>query len=173
MNAAAPDPRGPLAGLRVLSAPGADAVKPEAGREAARHPAGAAIPATTPTGTDPTVEGGSSAIAGNSGPILRRMRLIGRPDHAADPRLATADRPLEEAGMPACRLHTLRERAEDPLLGRIPRPGPALPVPGRPPEASAGWTGPAVAAQNALVPGRPAGRDAAKAAAARGEETAR
>ena len=179
-----------------------------------RQPAGAAIPTAAPTNTYPTADGGWIVIAGNSDPIFRRlMGLIGRPDLGTDPRLATnagrcanvaliddaiaawtrrhdgltADRLLEEAEVPACRLYSIKDCAEDPhlrarravqevddpLLGRVLHPGPAVHVSGHAPEAVVGWTGPAVGAHNALVLETLAGLDAAAAAAARGGETAR
>jgi formyl-CoA transferase len=176
-----------------------------------RHPAGAAIPTAAPTNTYPTADGGWIVIAGNSDPIFRRlMALIGRDDLAEDPRLATnagrcahvaeldaaiaawtrrhdalaAERLLEQAEVPACRLYTIRDCAEDPhfrarravqevedpLLGRVLHPGPAVHVSGHPPETVVGWTGPAVGAHNALVLETLAGLDAEAARAARGEE---
>ncbi|WP_144300120.1 CaiB/BaiF CoA transferase family protein [Elioraea rosea] len=178
-----------------------------------RQPAGAAIPTAAPTNTYPTKDGGWIVIAGNSDPIYRRlMALIGRPELAADPRLATnagrcahvgeidaaiaawtkgldakeADRLLEEAEVPACRLYSIRDCAEDPhfrsrravqevedpLLGRVLHPGPALRVDSHEPDAVVGWTGPAVGAHNGLVLERLAGLDAEAAASARGEERA-
>lgn len=175
-----------------------------------RQPAGAAIPTAAPTNTYPTADGGWIVIAGNSDPIFRRlMALIGRPDLAADPRLATnagrcahvaeldaaiaawtrrhdgqeAERLLEAAEVPACRLYTMRDCAEDPhfrargavlevedpLIGRLLHPGPAVHVSGHPPETVVGWTGPAVGAHNVLVLEGLAGLDPATAAAARGE----
>lgn len=174
-----------------------------------RQPAGAAIPTAAPTNTYPTADGGWIVIAGNSDAIFRRlMGLIGRPDLAGDPRLATnagrcahvgeidaaiaawtrglaatvADRLLDEAEVPACRLYTIGDCAEDPhfrartavqevedpLLGRVLHPGAPLRVSGHPPEAVVGWTGPPVGAHNALVLERLAGLAPAAAAAARG-----
>ena len=178
-----------------------------------RQPAGAAIPTAAPTNTYPTRDGGWIVIAGNSDPIYRRlMTLIGRPELAADPRLATnagrcanvaeideaiaawtrvltakeADALLEGAEVPACRLYSIADCAEDPhfraraavqevadpLLGRVLHPGPALRIDGHAPDAVVGWTGPAVGAHNALVLERLAGLDQAAAASARGEERA-
>jgi len=174
-----------------------------------RQPAGAAIPTAAPTNTYRTADGGWIVIAGNSDPIFRRlMALIGRPDLGADPRLATnagrcahvaeidaaivtwtrgfaateADRLLEEAEVPACRLYTIKDCAEDPhfraraavqevddpLLGRVLHPGAPLRISGHAPEAVVGWTGPAVGAHNAWVLEELAGLAPAAAVAARG-----
>jgi formyl-CoA transferase len=179
-----------------------------------RQPAGAAIPTAAPTNTYPTQDGGWIVIAGNSDPIFRRlMGVIGRPDLGADPRLATnagrcanvaaidaaiaawtrgrtakeADAILEGAEVPACRLYTIRDCAEDPhfrargavqevadpLLGRVLHPGAPMRISGVAPEAAVGWTGPAVGAHNALVLETLAGLDAGAAAAARGEDQVR
>lgn len=174
-----------------------------------RQPAGAAIPTAAPTNTYPTADGGWIVIAGNSDPIFRRlMRLVGRPDMAEDPALQsnagrcanvaaidaaiaawtrgrdarTADSLLEQAEVPACRLYTIRDCAEDPhfraraavqevddpLLGRVLHPGAPLRVSGHAPDAVVGWTGPAVGAHNARVLEQLAGLSTAAAEAARG-----
>lgn len=174
-----------------------------------RQPAGAAIPTAAPTNTYPTADGGWIVIAGNSDPIFRRlMRLIGRPDLAEDPALQTnagrcasvaaidaaiagwtrgrqardAEALLEAAEVPACRLYTIgdcaedphfRARAavqevEDPLLGRVLHPGAPLRISGHAPETVVGWTGPAVGAHNVLVLEQLAGLAPAQAEAARG-----
>jgi formyl-CoA transferase len=174
-----------------------------------RQPAGAAIPTAAPTNTYPTEDGGWIVIAGNSDLIFRRlMVVIGRPDLAADPRLAgnagrcahvgeldaaiaawtrqhsakDADALLEAADVPACRLYSMKDCAEDPhfrargavqevddpLLGRVLHPGAPLRIEGTAPDAVVGWTGPAVGAHNALVLETLAGLDAAQARVARG-----
>ncbi len=176
---------------------------------AIRQPAGAAIPTAAPTNTYPTSDGGWIVIAGNSDPIFRRlMRLVGRPDMAEDPALQsnagrcanvaaidaaiaawtrgrdakTADALLEEAEVPACRLYTIRDCAEDPhfraraavqevddpLLGRVLHPGAPLRISGHAPDAVVGWTGPAVGAHNARVLEQLAGLSPTVAEAARG-----
>lgn len=179
-----------------------------------RQPAGAAIPTAAPTNTYPTADGGWIVIAGSSDPIFRRlMGVIGRPELGADARLATnagrcanvaeidtaiaawtkgrtakeADAVLEAAEVPACRLYSIKDCAEDPhfhargavrevddpLLGRVLHPGAPIRISGVAPEAAVGWTGPAVGAHNALVLETLAGLDAAEAEAARGGEKVR
>jgi formyl-CoA transferase len=177
-----------------------------------RQPAGAAIPTAAPTNTYATADGGWLVIAGNSDPIFRRlMRLIGRPDLADDPALATnagrcanvgvidqaiadwtrrqqaraAEAALEAAEVPACRLYSIKDCAEDPhfraraavqevedpLLGRVLHPGAPVRISGHAPEAVVAWTGPAVGAHNALVLEELAGLSPAQAEAARGGGT--
>ncbi len=106
-----------------------------------RQPAGAAIPTAAPTNTYPCADGRWLCVAGNSDLIFRRlMAAIGRPDLAADPRLATnhgrcahvaeldaaiaawtrtlparaAEAVLEAAEVPCSRLYDMRDCAEDP-----------------------------------------------------------
>jgi formyl-CoA transferase len=139
------------------------------------------------------------------------MRLIGRPDLADDPALATnagrcanvgvidqaiadwtrrqqaraAEAALEAAEVPACRLYSIKDCAEDPhfraraavqevedpLLGRVLHPGAPVRISGHAPEAVVAWTGPAVGAHNALVLEELAGLSPAQAEAARGGGT--
>jgi len=106
-----------------------------------RQPAGAAIPTAAPTNTYLCADGKWLCIAGNSDAIFQRlMTLIGRPDLAADPRMATnagrcehreeldraisewtrtlpakqAEELLEQAEVPASRLYDIADCANDP-----------------------------------------------------------
>jgi crotonobetainyl-CoA:carnitine CoA-transferase CaiB-like acyl-CoA transferase len=106
-----------------------------------RQPAGAAIPTAAPTNTYPCADGKWLCVAGNSDLIFRRlMAAIGRPDLAADPRMADnegrcahvaeldaaiagwtrtlpakeAQTVLEAAEVPCSRLYDMRDCAEDP-----------------------------------------------------------
>ncbi len=115
---------------------------PEFGMTGAiRQPAGAAIPTAAPTNTYPCADGKWLCIAGNSDLIFRRlMALIGRPELAADPRMATnggrcehaaeldaaiaawtrtlaareAEALLEAAEVPCSRLYDISDCANDP-----------------------------------------------------------
>ncbi|WP_206934849.1 CaiB/BaiF CoA transferase family protein [Roseococcus thiosulfatophilus] len=106
-----------------------------------RQPAGAAIPTAAPTNTYPCADGKWLCVAGNSDLIFARlMALIGRPDLAADPRMATnggrcehaaeldaaiadwtrtlpakeAEALLEGAEVPCSRLYDIADCATDP-----------------------------------------------------------
>lgn len=106
-----------------------------------RQPAGAAIPTAAPTNTYPCADGKWLCIAGNSDLIFARlMALIGRPDLAAEPRMATnggrcehaaeldaaiadwtrtlpareAEALLEGAEVPCSRLYDIADCATDP-----------------------------------------------------------
>lgn len=106
-----------------------------------RQPAGAAIPTAAPTNTYPCADGKWLCVAGNSDLIFKRlMAAIGRPELAADPRLADnggrcanvaeldaaiaawtrtlpaaeAEAALEAAEVPCSRLYDMRDCAEDP-----------------------------------------------------------
>jgi len=106
-----------------------------------RQPMGAALPSAAPTNTYPCADGKWLAIAGNSDPIYRRlMERIGRPDLAADPRMATnsgrcanaaeldaaiaewtrtlsakeAQEAMESVEVPCSRLYDMKDCAEDP-----------------------------------------------------------
>lgn len=106
-----------------------------------RQPAGAAIPTAAPTNTYPCADGKWLCVAGNSDLIFRRlMQAIGRPELAADPRMADnagrcahvaeldaaiadwtrtlpakeAQDRLEAAEVPCSRLYDMRDCAEDP-----------------------------------------------------------
>ncbi len=106
-----------------------------------RQPAGAAIPTAAPTNTYPCADGKWLCVAGNSDLIFRRlMAAIGRPELAADPRMAdnggrcahaaeldaaiaawTRTMPakeaqdiLEGAEVPCSRLYDIKDIAEDP-----------------------------------------------------------
>jgi len=108
---------------------------------AIRQPAGAAIPTAAPTNTYPCADGKWLCVAGNSDLIFRRlMALIGRPELAADPRMATnggrcehaaeldaaiaawtrtlpareAEALLEGAEVPCSRLYDISDCANDP-----------------------------------------------------------
>jgi formyl-CoA transferase len=108
---------------------------------AVRQPAGAAIPTAAPTNTYPCADGRWLCVAGNSDLIFRRlMQAIGRPEIAADPRMADnagrcahvaeldaaiaawtrtlpakqAQELLEEAEVPCSRLYDISDCAEDP-----------------------------------------------------------
>jgi len=64
-----------------------------------RQPAGAAIPTAAPTNTYLCADGKWLCIAGNSDLIFRRlMEMIGRPELAADPRMATNGGRCAQAG---------------------------------------------------------------------------
>jgi formyl-CoA transferase len=157
-----------------------------------RQPAGAAIPTAAPTNTYPTSDGGWIVIAGNSDPIFSRLSgLIGEPGWANDPRFATnaarcanvavldaaiaawtrgrtatqAEALLQAEAVPACRLYTVADIAQDPhftargavlavddpLTGRTLHPGPVPRFDGEPPEGVVAWTGAAVGAHNDAV----------------------
>ncbi|WP_379541460.1 CoA transferase [Teichococcus cervicalis] len=106
-----------------------------------RQPAGAAIPTAAPTNTYPCADGKWLCVAGNSDLIFRRlMAAIGRPELAADPRMADnagrcahaaeldaaiaawtrtlpakqAQDILEGAEVPCSRLYDIKDIAEDP-----------------------------------------------------------
>lgn len=106
-----------------------------------RQPAGAAIPTAAPTNTYPCADGKWLCVAGNSDLIFRRlMGAIGRPELAADPRMADnggrcanaaeldaaiaawtrtlpakdAQDALEAVDVPCSRLYDIRDIAEDP-----------------------------------------------------------
>jgi formyl-CoA transferase len=106
-----------------------------------RQPAGAAIPTAAPTNTYLCADGKWLCIAGNSDAIFQRlMAVIGRPDLATDPRMATnagrcehraelddaisawsrtlaakdAEEALEKAEVPASRLYDIADCANDP-----------------------------------------------------------
>lgn len=106
-----------------------------------RQPQGAAIKTAAPTNTYPCADGKWLCIAGNSDLIFRRlMAAIGRPDLAADPRMANnhgrcqnvelldsaiadwtrtrtakeAEDVLEAAEVPCSRLYDMKDCAEDP-----------------------------------------------------------
>ncbi|TCH97223.1 CoA transferase [Roseococcus sp. SYP-B2431] len=106
-----------------------------------RQPAGAAIPTAAPTNTYLCGDGKWLCIAGNSDLIFRRlMEMIGRPELAADPRMATnggrcahageldaaigewtrtlpavaAESALEAAEVPCSRLYDIADCATDP-----------------------------------------------------------
>ncbi|MBB3900437.1 CaiB/BaiF CoA transferase family protein [Roseococcus suduntuyensis] len=106
-----------------------------------RQPAGAAIPTAAPTNTYPCADGKWLCVAGNSDLIFARlMALIGRPELAADPRMATnggrcehaaeldaaiadwtrtlpakeAEALLEGAEVPCSRLYDIADCATDP-----------------------------------------------------------
>lgn len=157
-----------------------------------RQPAGAGIPTAAPTNTYPTQDGGWIVIAGNSDPIFSRLaRLIGQPDWPADARFAgnaarcanvgeldaaiaawtrgrtatDAEAALEAAEVPACRLYTIADIAndphfsargavlavDDPLTGPTLHPGPVPRFDGDPPESVVAWPGPAIGAHNTAV----------------------
>jgi crotonobetainyl-CoA:carnitine CoA-transferase CaiB-like acyl-CoA transferase len=102
---------------------------------------GGALPGISPSNTYPSRDGSYVVIAGNSDAIFKRlMRVIGRPDLAADADLATNDKrvarndeldeaiaawtrqhdigsvlaALEAAGVPAGRIYSVAEIVEDP-----------------------------------------------------------
>jgi len=106
-----------------------------------RQPQGAAIKTAAPTNTYPCADGKWLCIAGNSDLIFRRlMAAIGRPELAADPRMANnagrcahvevldsaiadwtrtrtakeAEDVLEAAEVPCSRLYDMKDCAEDP-----------------------------------------------------------
>ena len=108
---------------------------------AIRQPAGAAIPTAAPTNTYPCADGRWLCVAGNSDLIFRRlMALIGQPELASDPRMATnggrcehaaeldaaiaawtrtlpareAEALLEAAEVPCSRLYDISDCAADP-----------------------------------------------------------
>ncbi|MCC7426206.1 MAG: CoA transferase [Alphaproteobacteria bacterium] len=175
-----------------------------------REPAGAAIPTAAPTNTYPCADGAWLCIAGNSDLIFRRlMTAIGRGDLAADPRFADnqarcrnvaeldaaiaawtrtlpareAQDMLEAADVPASRLYTIRDCAEDPhfrargavteiadpLLGRVLHMGNVPRFDGWGPDQAIGWPGPAVGAHNETVFQAMLGLDPAELAALREE----
>jgi len=135
-----------------------------------REPSGSALPGIAPTNAYPC-EDGILLIAGNGDSIFKRlMQTIGRGDLAASPDLATNDgrvcrvqeldsaiaswssgrtvaaalAALEEARVPAGRIYTARDIAEDPqyrargMIERIiTRDGYAVDVPGVVPKLSA------------------------------------
>jgi len=157
-----------------------------------REPAGANIPTAAPTNTYPCADGNWLCISGNSDPIFRRlMAAIGRPELAADPRFldnparcrnvaalddaiagwtrtlpaAAAQAALEAADVPASRLYSIRDCAEDPhfrargavteiddpLLGRVLHMGNVPRFDGWGPAEAIGWPGPALGAHNEAV----------------------
>ncbi|WP_338665730.1 CoA transferase [Pararoseomonas sp. SCSIO 73927] len=106
-----------------------------------RQPMGAALPSAAPTNTYPCADGKWLAIAGNSDLIFRRlMERIGRPELAADPRMASnsgrcahaaeldeaiaawtrgmtakeAQEAMEAVQVPCSRLYDMKDCAEDP-----------------------------------------------------------
>jgi formyl-CoA transferase len=106
-----------------------------------RQPQGAALPTASPTNTYLCGDGKWLCVAGNSDLIYRRLcGVIGRPELAEDPRLATnigrcehrdeidaaisawtrtlpaaeAERLLEAAEVPVSRLYDMKDCAEDP-----------------------------------------------------------
>ncbi|GAB4035465.1 MAG: CoA transferase [Rubrivivax sp.] len=129
-----------------------------------REPAGSALPGIAPSNAYRCADGAVVLIAGNGDSIFKRlMATIGRPDLAADPALAdnagrvqrvdeldaaigawAAQRPAEqvlaalaEARVPAGRVYTAKDIAEDPhyrardmLLTQHTRDGHVLEVPG-------------------------------------------
>jgi formyl-CoA transferase len=129
-----------------------------------REPAGSALPGIAPSNAYRCADGAVVLIAGNGDSIFKRlMTTIGRPDLAADPALAdnagrvqrvdeldaaigawAAQRPadqalaaLAEARVPAGRVYTAKDIAEDPhyraremLLSQTTRDGHVLEVPG-------------------------------------------
>lgn len=108
---------------------------------AVRQAAGSALPGIAPTNAYKCSDGGYALVAGNGDSIFRRlMAVIGRPDLAADPALATNDgrvarvaeldaaigdwtarhtvgqvlAALDEAKVPAGRIYTVADIAADP-----------------------------------------------------------
>lgn len=108
---------------------------------AVRQAAGSALPGIAPTNAYLCSDGGYALVAGNGDSIFRRlMAVIGRPDLAADPALATNDgrvarvteldaaigawtlghtvdkvlAALDEAKVPAGRIYTVADIAADP-----------------------------------------------------------
>jgi formyl-CoA transferase len=108
---------------------------------AVRGPAGSALPGIAPSNAYPCSDGGYALIAGNGDSIFKRlMGVIGRPDLAADPRLAdnagrvehvaridaaigewaasrsvnTVLAELDKASVPAGRIYTVADIAADP-----------------------------------------------------------
>ncbi|WP_427913635.1 CaiB/BaiF CoA transferase family protein [Ramlibacter sp. MMS24-I3-19] len=108
---------------------------------AVRQAAGSALPGIAPTNAYKCSDGGYALVAGNGDSIFRRlMGVIGRPDLAADPALATNDgrvarvaeldaaigawtgrhtvdqvlAALDEAKVPAGRIYTVADIAADP-----------------------------------------------------------
>ena len=106
-----------------------------------REPSGSAMPGIAPTNAYRCADGGHALIAGNGDGIFKRlMARIGREDLAADPALATNDgrvaraaeldaaigawsaahsldavlAALDEAGVPAGRIYSAKDIAEDP-----------------------------------------------------------
>jgi formyl-CoA transferase len=159
-----------------------------------RQPAGAALPTVAPSNTYRCRDGGWICIAGNSEPIFARlMKVIGRADLVDDDRYRTnrarvanaadldreigtwaarlnaaeAEAQLDGAEVPASRIYTIRDCAEDPhfqtrgmirnvadpALGELLHPGV---VPRFEGEAAGGigWPGPALGAYNQEVYGR-------------------
>lgn len=168
-----------------------EAVVPEYGMFGEiREPSGARIPTTAPSSAYPSADGKWLIIAANSQPLFARLcELMRQPDLLTDPRFA--DNPqrvanvealdsaiaawtasmsaaevearLASANIPACRIYTAEDIAndrqyrargmvrevDDPLLGKVLHPGvvPHLP------EAQGGvrWTGRAIGADNPAV----------------------
>ena len=174
-----------------------------------REPTGATLPTTAPTNTYLCGDGAWICIAGNSDRIFSRlMTLIGHPELAIDPRFtANHDRVvnaaeldrfigawtaelsarevearLERAEVPASRIYTIKDCAEDahfrargmiqtimdPQFGELLHPG-IVPQFHAHSGGCIGWPGPALGAHNEQVYREIAGLDAAEIASLRQE----
>lgn len=169
-----------------------------------REPTGATLPTTAPTNTYMCRDGAWICIAGNSDRIFSRlMRLIGREDLIEDPRFRTnrdrvanavaldgiigawtAELPapdveaeLEHAEVPASRIYTIKDCAEDahfrargmiqtvldPQFGELLHPG-IVPRFNTDSDGRIGWPGPTLGAHNDSIYGEIAGLSAAEIA---------
>lgn len=167
-----------------------------------REPTGATLPTTAPTNTYLCRDGTWVCIAGNSDRIFSRlMRLIGRGELAEDARFKTnhdrvanaaeldriigawtaglpardVEAALEHAEVPASRIYTIKDCAEDPhfrargmiqtvldpQFGELLHPG-IVPRFNADPGGHIGWPGPALGAHNERIYREIAGLDAAE-----------
>ena len=163
-----------------------------------RQPTGAALASAAPSNTYRTADGTWLVLGGNSDLIFARLaRVMGRPELATNPRFrtnadrvanmteldriigdwmaslpaATIGRLLEEAQVPAGRVYTIEDCAEDPHfqargmlqpvdlpeVGQVLQPGVVPKFDSGGPAGGVRWTGPALGAHNAEVYGETLG----------------